>query len=165
MRRSVMARVREHPLVALYILLSVSANVAGMWIQLAGKGGPLHVEPRDAALAHSLVGLGLVFLIAVMWLAPLYTRPQTPQVNHAVPEEGGAIPPMRARVMRLPIRWRIVGRVAWGVLLFLTLAEAASAVSGYLEFSYALEYVLGWLNLAGVLGVAAFRVAEPERVC
>jgi hypothetical protein len=156
MRRVIIGLARTYPLTSLATLLSVSTQVAAGWLQLTRQVGS-YTDPRGSAVVLALEGFGLVLLLPMLSTLPLRHAAPTAQAHDDAP----APPPLLLRIAQLPIKWRIVGYVAWGTLFFLALARLVTAISGDIDRSDALRWAVAMLNVGGMFLVVAVRTSLP----
>lgn len=147
---------RMRPLAILSLLLSLSVELAAGWLLVARQGG-YYTEMRGSAVVSALGGLGLVLLLLMLSNLPLRYAPQVPQTHDDAPEP----PTLLVRIAQLPVKWRIVGHVAWSALFVLALARLVTAISGDLHHSDALGWVVVMLNVGGIFLVVVVRMSIP----
>ncbi len=132
--QALVGRVREHPLAFLSWLVGVSLEIATLWL-LPAVWERSGTDAHRLALGQALGMLGLVFLLPVMWVAPLrFSRNDTAQENTA---SKGV---------------RRAAFIVWGIVLVVALAQVAAVLSDSLGYAAALGFAVAWLNLVAILG-------------
>ena len=165
MRRVIMGLARTYPLTSLSLLLSLSVELAALWLQFA-RHASSHADPRGLAIVNALGILGLVLSLPMMWtiigMIPLRDVASAPQAYDDEWRQSLSLP-LLARIAQRPIRWQLVRYVAWGVLLVLALGRVIVDFTSDLGLGDVLAIVVLILYLVEFVGVFMVRFSSVQR--
>jgi hypothetical protein len=150
--RSLVRRVREHPLAFLYLLLALSAEAVALWLYSIDWGSS-GIDVNRPAVAQAITMLGATFTPAMFWSLSF----------KGAGAEDTASSPDRRRVTRPSARVRRIALGVWVVMLVLAVVALVAALAGNREVALAVGYLVGWLNLIALVGGLVMRVSAVER--